>query len=67
MEKLSETDSSYRSAFTTSVPWADDLERTYHELRAKGVEFTAPPKVQEWGTSVILKDPDGNTFVLSSK
>lgn len=46
---------------------ADDVERTYHELRAKGVEFTAPPKVQEWGTSVIMKDPDGNSFVLSSK
>ena len=46
---------------------ADDVERTYEELRAKGVEFTAPPQVQEWGTSVIMKDPDGNAFVLSSK
>ena len=46
---------------------ADDVERTYQELRAKGVEFTAPPKVQEWGTSVIMKDPDGNAFVISSK
>ena len=46
---------------------ADDVERTYQELRAKGVEFTAPPQVQAWGTSVIMKDPDGNSFVLSSK
>jgi catechol 2,3-dioxygenase-like lactoylglutathione lyase family enzyme len=46
---------------------ADDVERTYRELRARGVEFTVPPKSEEWGTSAIMKDPDGNTFALSSK
>lgn len=47
--------------------WADDVEKTYEELRAKGVEFVAPPKKERWGTSVVLKDQDGNQINLSSK
>ena len=42
----------------------DDVERTYAELSAKGVEFTQPPKKEPWGSSAIFKDPDGNTFVM---
>jgi predicted enzyme related to lactoylglutathione lyase len=49
-------------AFTT-----DDVQKTYEELSARGVEFVQPPKTEHWGTSAIFKDPDGNTFVLSSK
>ena len=45
----------------------DNVERTYEELRSRGVEFTAPPQQQPWGTFAVFKDPDGNTFVLSSK
>jgi catechol 2,3-dioxygenase-like lactoylglutathione lyase family enzyme len=46
---------------------ADDVARTYEELRSRGVEFTAPPKTEPWGTAAIMKDPDGNVFVISSK
>ncbi len=46
---------------------ADNVEKTYAELRAKGVEFTGPPRKEDWGTSAIFKDADGNTFVLGSK
>lgn len=46
---------------------ADDVSKTYEELSARGVEFVQPPKTEHWGTSAIFKDPDGNTFVLSSK
>lgn len=46
---------------------ADDVERTYRELKAKGVEFVGAPKKEDWGTSVLFKDPDGNTFVLGTK
>lgn len=46
---------------------ADDVAKTYEELSARGVEFVQPPKTEHWGTSAIFKDPDGNTFVLSSK
>ena len=33
----------------------------------KGVEFVMEPKRESWGTAAAFKDPDGNTFVLSSK
>ena len=46
---------------------ADDVRKTYEELSARGVEFVQPPKTEHWGTSAVFKDPDGNTFVLSSK
>ena len=45
----------------------DNVERTYEELKARGVEFASPPKKQPWGTFAIIKDPDGNQFVLSSR
>ena len=45
----------------------DDVQKTYEELAAKGVEFTKPPKIEPWGTAAIFKDIDGNQFVLSSR
>lgn len=45
----------------------DNVAKTYEELLAKGVEFTGPPVKQPWGTSVIMKDSEGNTVVLASK
>lgn len=47
--------------------WADDVEATAREMKAKGVEFVMEPKREEWGTAAAFKDTDGNTFVLSSK
>ena len=44
----------------------DDVEREYQELSSKGVEFSQPPKKESWGTSAIFRDPDGNSFVMSS-
>ncbi len=45
----------------------DSVEKTHAELSAKGVTFTQEPKKEPWGTSAIFADPDGNTFVLSSR
>jgi predicted enzyme related to lactoylglutathione lyase len=45
----------------------DNIDRTYEELTARGVEFMGPPKKETWGTFAIFKDPDGNQFVLSTK
>jgi catechol 2,3-dioxygenase-like lactoylglutathione lyase family enzyme len=43
----------------------DDIEGTYRDLTAKGVEFTHPPQLQPWGMKLAqFKDPDGNGFVL---
>lgn len=47
--------------------WSDNVQKTYEELTAKGVEFVQPPKKEMWGTSSIFKDVDGNQFVLGSK
>ena len=44
----------------------DDVEATYRQLTARGVEFVSPPQKQPWGEFAIMKDPDGNQFVLSS-
>ncbi len=44
----------------------DNLESTYNELKSRGVEFASPPQTQPWGSFAIMKDPDGNSFVLSS-
>ena len=35
---------------------ADDVERTYRELSARGVEFAQPPRKEPWGTSAIFRD-----------
>jgi uncharacterized glyoxalase superfamily protein PhnB len=43
------------------------VERTYEELKTRGVEFVSPPKKEPWGTYTIFKDPDGNQFVMGSR
>ena len=45
----------------------DDVEKTYDELLDRGVEFVSRPQKQPWGTFAMMKDPDGNQFVLSSR
>jgi predicted enzyme related to lactoylglutathione lyase len=47
--------------------WSEDVQKTYEQLTAKGVEFVKPPQRESWGTSAIFKDSEGNQFVLSSK
>ncbi len=44
---------------------ADDVKATYDELRARGVEFTQPPKKEHWGEFAVFKDGEGNQFVFS--
>jgi len=47
--------------------WCDDVFATTAALKLKGVTFEKDPKEESWGTSAILRDPDGNRFVLSSR
>jgi uncharacterized glyoxalase superfamily protein PhnB len=47
---------------------SDDLDATYEQLSAKGVEFPVPPQVAPWDPSqrwAQFKDPDGHLFGLS--
>ena len=53
--------------FSTATFYTDDVEGTYNDLSAKGVEFLSPPKKETWGTFVIFKDPDGNQYVLGTR
>lgn len=45
----------------------DNVQKTFEELRARGVEFVQEPKTESWGTSAIFRDPDGNSYVMGTK
>lgn len=53
-------------SFQPIVFTTDDVEATYRELSERGVEFSQPPKTEDWGTSSVFKDQDGNMFALTS-
>jgi uncharacterized glyoxalase superfamily protein PhnB len=44
----------------------DDVDATWRQLYERGVEFEGPPQKQSWGTYVIMRDSEGNSFVLGS-
>lgn len=44
---------------------AEDIEKTFNELKAKGVKFPHPPKDDGWGVYAQLEDPDGNIIWLN--
>lgn len=42
-----------------------DIDATYRDLTAKGVEFVSPPTKMDWGgTLAHFKDPSGNVLTL---
>ena len=45
----------------------DNVEHTYEQMKARGVEFTAPPEKRPWGTYATFADPEGNGYVLTSR
>ena len=53
--------------FSNIVFQTDNVQKTYEELKAKGVEFTQEPKTESWGTSALFQDSEGNIFVLGTK
>lgn len=48
--------------------WIDDVYSAYEELKAKGVEFIAEPKISPTGDYHVAtaKDPEGNIIQLFS-
>jgi len=51
----------------TGISFAtDDVEKSYTELKGRGVKFKGPPQKQPWGTYVIFEDSEGNQFVLGT-
>ena len=53
--------------FQPVVFQTDNVQKTFDELKARGVEFSQDPTSESWGTSAMFKDTEGNIFVLSSK
>jgi len=45
---------------------ADNVQATYEELKAKGIEFTQPPKKEHWGEHAIFKDSEGNLVLVGT-
>jgi len=45
----------------------NNVEETYRELSARGVEFVQPPTKQEWGNFAMMVDSEGNRLVISSR
>jgi len=44
----------------------DDIDKTYEELKGRGVEFEGLPQKQPWGKYAMFKDSEGNRFVISA-
>lgn len=44
-----------------------DVQKTYDELTARGVEFVSPPQKKFYGTEAVFKDPTGNSFSLTQR
>ena len=45
---------------------ADDVQKTYEELSARGVVFSMKPERMAWGDiGAQFEDPDGNSFYLN--
>jgi predicted enzyme related to lactoylglutathione lyase len=42
----------------------NDVSAYAERLRARGVEFTSPPRQMPWGAQATFKDLYGNTFVI---
>lgn len=45
----------------------DNIDKTYAELRERGVEFAGPPQKQPWGSFLKMTDSEGNQILLSSR
>jgi len=45
---------------------ADNVKSTYEELKAKGIEFTQPPKKEVWDEHAIFKDSEGNLVLFGT-
>jgi predicted enzyme related to lactoylglutathione lyase len=45
----------------------DDCNKTYEELKARGVVFSQPPTERPYGIEALMKDDSGNWFSVSQQ
>ena len=43
----------------------DDAQKSYEELKSRGVEFTQEPTQQPYGIDAGFRDPSGNSFRMA--
>jgi len=61
-EEPGEFESGRYLGFSVAV---NDLNQFYLDAKARGVEFTGPPELQDWGgTMTHIRDCSGNTFSI---
>lgn len=53
--------------FSNIIWQSDNVQKTYDELKSRGVEFTREPTTETWGTSASFRDSEGNVFLISSR
>lgn len=56
-----------KGTFGFGVFETPNIQATYEELKAKGVEFSKAPKKEFYGIEAIFKDNSGNWFSLGQK
>lgn len=42
----------------------DDVEKTFADMKARGVQFESELQKMKWGTFARFNDEDGNTFLI---
>jgi uncharacterized glyoxalase superfamily protein PhnB len=62
-----ESQKSLIGTFSNVLFECEDINATYQELSAKGVEFVDTPRKEFWGWWAMFKDPDGNTYGLAQR
>jgi catechol 2,3-dioxygenase-like lactoylglutathione lyase family enzyme len=56
-----------KDAMSGGVWEADDCQKTYEELRARGIEFIKPPTKEFYGVEALFRDGCGNWFSLTER
>ena len=54
-----------QGAMGAGVFVTDDLQKSYEELKERGVEFSQEPTERPYGLEAVFKDNSGNWFALS--
>ena len=63
--RSSSCDASSAKARSAPKYAVNDCRKTYEDLKAKGVEFLAPPEEKFYGVEAMLKDDSGNWFSMT--
>lgn len=56
-----------KDAMSGGVWEADDCQKTYEALKARGIEFIKPPTKEFYGVEALFKDGCGNWFSLTER